>query len=31
LRLDYGVPIKHDQFNSGNGKFQFGVGFARPL
>jgi outer membrane protein insertion porin family len=31
LRLDYGIPIKHDQFNSSSGKFQFGVGFARPL
>ncbi|HXC99146.1 MAG TPA: BamA/TamA family outer membrane protein, partial [Verrucomicrobiae bacterium] len=31
LRLDYGIPIRHDQFNSGSGKFQFGVGFARPL
>ena len=31
LRLDYGIPIRHDQFNSSSGKFQFGVGFARPL
>jgi outer membrane protein insertion porin family len=31
LRLDYGIPIKHDQFNSASGKFQFGVGFTRPL
>jgi outer membrane protein insertion porin family len=31
LRLDYGIPIHHDPFNSGSGKFQFGVGFARPL
>ncbi len=31
LRLDYGIPIHHDQFNSSSGKFQFGVGFARPL
>jgi outer membrane protein insertion porin family len=31
LRLDYGIPIHHDQFNSSSGKFQFGVGFKRPL
>jgi outer membrane protein insertion porin family len=31
LRLDYGIPITHDIFNSGSGKFQFGVGFSRPL
>jgi outer membrane protein insertion porin family len=31
LRLDYGIPLKHDQFNSSSGKFQFGVGFTRPL
>jgi outer membrane protein insertion porin family len=30
LRLDYGIPIHHDPFNSG-GKFQFGAGFSRPL
>ena len=29
IRLDYGIPIHHDQFNSGGGKFQFGVGFTR--
>ncbi|HTB82991.1 MAG TPA: outer membrane protein assembly factor BamA [Candidatus Sulfotelmatobacter sp.] len=29
LRLDYGIPINHDQFNSGGGKFQFRVGFTR--
>jgi len=29
LRLDYGIPISHDQFNSGGGKFQFRVGFTR--
>jgi outer membrane protein insertion porin family len=29
LRLDYGVPIHHDQYNSGSGQFQFGVGFTR--
>ena len=31
LRLDYGIPIHHDNFNGGSGKFQFGVGFTRPL
>jgi outer membrane protein insertion porin family len=31
LRLDYGIPIKHDRFNSGSGKFQFSGGFERPF
>jgi outer membrane protein insertion porin family len=31
LRLDYGIPIHHDPFNSSSGKFQFGVGFTRPF
>jgi outer membrane protein insertion porin family len=31
LRLDYGIPISHDQFNSSSGQFQFGVGFSRPF
>lgn len=29
LRLDYGIPIHHDQYNSGSGQFQFGVGYTR--
>jgi outer membrane protein insertion porin family len=29
LRLDYGIPITHDQYNSASGKFQFSVGFTR--
>ena len=29
LRLDYAVPITHDRFTSGSGRFQFGVGFTR--
>ena len=29
LRLDYGIPIHHDEYNSGSGRFQFGVGFTR--
>jgi outer membrane protein insertion porin family len=31
LRLDYGVPITHDQYNSGSGQFQFGVGYTRQF
>lgn len=31
LRLDYGIPIHHDQFNSGSGQFQFDVGYTRPF
>lgn len=29
LRLDYGIPITHDDQTSGSGKFQFSVGFTR--
>ncbi|HEV2392743.1 MAG TPA: outer membrane protein assembly factor BamA [Verrucomicrobiae bacterium] len=29
IRLDYGIPIHHDQFNPGSGQFQFGVGYTR--
>jgi len=31
LRLDYGIPIKYDEFSDGNGRFQFGVGWQRPF
>ena len=31
LRLDYGIPIKHDQFSDGSGRFQFGVGYTREF
>jgi outer membrane protein insertion porin family len=31
LRLDYGVPIHHDQYNSSSGQFQFGVGYTREF
>jgi outer membrane protein insertion porin family len=31
LRLDYGIPITHDRFNSGSGRFQFGVGYTREF
>lgn len=31
LRLDYGIPIHHDRFNSGSGQFQFNVGYTRPF
>ena len=29
LRLDYGIPITHDNTVSSSGKFQFSVGFTR--
>jgi outer membrane protein insertion porin family len=29
LRLDYGIPISHQEGVSGSGKFQFSVGFYR--
>ena len=31
LRLDYGIPLHHDRFSSDSGKFQFSVGYQRPL
>ena len=31
LRLDYGIPMQHDKFNSGTGRFQFGVGYTREF
>lgn len=31
LRLDYGIPINRDEYNSGSGQFQFGVGWERPF
>jgi outer membrane protein insertion porin family len=31
LRLDYGIPIQHDQYSSAAGKFQFTVGWERPF
>jgi len=31
LRLDYGIPIRHDEFNGGSGRFQFGVGYTREF
>lgn len=31
LRLDYGIPIHHDRYNSGSGQFQFTVGSDRPF
>ncbi len=31
LRLDYGIPITQDKYNSGGGKFQFGVGYTRDF
>jgi outer membrane protein insertion porin family len=29
LRLDYGIPITHDENTGGGGRFQFSVGFRR--
>ncbi len=31
LRLDYGIPIHHDDYSNGKGRFQFGVGWQRPF
>jgi outer membrane protein insertion porin family len=31
LRLDYGIPLTHDSFNSGSGQFQFTVGYTRQF
>jgi outer membrane protein insertion porin family len=31
LRLDYGIPIKTDQYNGSSGRFQFGVGYTREF
>jgi outer membrane protein insertion porin family len=31
LRLDYGIPIHHDSYNSSSGQFQFSVGYTRPF
>jgi outer membrane protein insertion porin family len=31
LRLDYGIPITHDKYNGGGGKFQFGAGYTREF
>ena len=31
LRLDYGIPITTDPYNSSSGQFQFGVGYTREF
>ena len=31
LRLDYGIPINHDQYSGSSGRFQFGVGYTREF
>lgn len=31
LRLDYALPLTHDAFQSGSGRFQFGVGYTREF
>jgi outer membrane protein insertion porin family len=27
VRVDYGIPVIHDQYNGGTGKFNFNVGY----
>lgn len=31
LRLDYGIPITHDQYNGRSGQFQFSAGYEREF
>jgi outer membrane protein insertion porin family len=31
LKLDYGIPIKHDAQNGSSGRFQFSVGYQREF
>jgi len=31
LRLDYGIPIHRDSYQSSSGQFQFGVGYTRDF
>ena len=31
LRLDYGIPLTHDNYNNSSGQFQFGVGDTRQF
>ena len=31
LRLDYGIPISHDQYNGTSGHFQFSAGYQRQF
>jgi outer membrane protein insertion porin family len=31
LRLDYGIPISHDQYNGSGGHFQFSAGYQHPF
>ncbi len=31
LRLDYGIPITHDQYNGSSGQFQFSAGYTRDF
>ena len=28
IRVDWGVPVMHDQWNSSNGQFNFNVGYT---
>ena len=31
LRLDYGIPISHDQYQGTSGQFQFSAGYQREF
>ena len=31
LRLDYGIPLRHDQYSGSSGQFQFTVGWTRQF
>jgi outer membrane protein insertion porin family len=31
LRIDYGIPLHHDEFSTGKARIQFGVGWQRPF
>jgi outer membrane protein insertion porin family len=31
LRLDYGIPITHDQWNGTSGQFQISAGYTHPF
>lgn len=31
LRLDYGIPITHDQYNGTSGQFQISAGYTHPF
>ncbi|HOX58729.1 MAG TPA: outer membrane protein assembly factor BamA [Candidatus Paceibacterota bacterium] len=31
MRLDYGIPITHDEYNNGSGEFHFSAGWTRQF